>query len=117
MLTMALGIAGLITFYVIVRRMIERNSARLREEFRLAMDSLAARLEAGGTIAGQPSTPVSEPLPEIVGAIAAATAALGARKVQIRPAKAQPARAGEDIWAQHGRAGVWTSHDIAQRWR
>ena len=117
MLLVAVALAGLIAFYLIVRMMIERHCARLREEFRQALDSIAVRLDSRIVAEVQPGSPTSGSPPDITAAIAAATAATGARKVHIRPVQVKPAGAAEDTWAQHGRAGVWSSHDIAQRWR
>jgi acetylornithine deacetylase/succinyl-diaminopimelate desuccinylase-like protein len=117
MLTVVLAIAGLIVFYLIVRVMIEQSNARLREEFRLATESVATRVKRGAATEVPREAPACEGSSDMVSAIAAATAVVGGRKVKVRPSKTQSVRVGEDIWAQHGRAGVWSSHDIAQRWR
>ncbi len=117
MLAIAIGAAGLSVVYLLVRLMTEQNNARLREEFRMALESRLAKLEAGSATAVECEASAGEGTSQVVLAIAAATAAVGAEKVQIRPAKPQPAGATQEIWAQHGRAGVWSSHDIAQRWR
>jgi acetylornithine deacetylase/succinyl-diaminopimelate desuccinylase-like protein len=115
MLTVAFMIAGWIAFYVVVRITMEQNSARLRQEFQRELVFLTARVRTEAAREIQPSTLAPGPS-QMVSAVAAATAALGATKVHIRPARPQAARTDGDLWAQHGRAGVWSSHDIAQRW-
>ena len=117
MLTAALVIAGWIVVYVVVRMMMARSSVRLREDFRQQIDLLATRVERSETSAVQPSVPAAGTGRESVNVLAAAGAAFATRKIIVRPANRQQVHAGGDPWAQQGRAGVWSSHDIAQRWR
>jgi hypothetical protein len=114
MLTVAMVIAGWIALYVVVRRMLARNSARLRQEFQRQIDSLVARVRAEQSVLIRPSAAPEEPANNSVNAIAAAAAALAVKKVHVRavqPVETRPS----DPWAQQGRAGVWSAHDIAQR--
>ena len=115
MLIVVFMIAGWIALYVVVRLALEQNSARLRQEFQREMVFFKARIRTQAARGVQPSTLAPE-ASQMVSAVAAATAALGATKVHIRPARPQAARTDSGNWAQHGRAGVWSSHDIAQRW-
>lgn len=116
MLAVAFVIAGGIVIYIVVRMMLAQTSARLRKEFQQKIDALTARVETEGTAAVGTSAAPSAEIPQTVGAIAAAAAALGATKVQVRPVKPTQTRPGGDPWAQQGRAGVWSAHDLAQRW-
>jgi hypothetical protein len=116
MLTVALVIAGLVALPVVMRIMLARSSTRLRQEFQQQIDAFTARVEAAGAAPAQRSPAPSTEITQTDNAIAAAAAALGARKVHVRPAKPQPTHPVGDPWAQQGRAGVWSSHDIAQRW-
>jgi acetylornithine deacetylase/succinyl-diaminopimelate desuccinylase-like protein len=115
MLTVAFMIAGWIALYVAVRITLEQNSARLRQEFQREMVFFTARIRTEAAREIQPSTLAPE-ASQMVSAVAAATAALGATRVHIRPASPQAARTDSGNWARHGRADVWSSHDIAQRW-
>lgn len=117
MLIVALFIAGLFALYLLMRMMIERSNAQMREEFRLAMDSLMVHQDAQRVPNAQNDAAPAAKCQDGAIAIAAATAAATARQIHVRPANPQPVITGQDIWAQHGRAGVWSSHDIAQRWR
>jgi hypothetical protein len=112
MLTATLVIAGVAALYVIMRMMLARSSAHLRQEFQEQLSVLRARLETA-----KPSGAASTEIPQTVGAVAAAAAALGAKTVHVRPAKPQTTRPVGDPWAQQGRVDVWSSHDIAQRGR
>jgi hypothetical protein len=109
MLIVTFVIGGWIAFYVAVRRMLAQNSARLRQEFWGEINALAARPEPA-----QP--PAAQSAHASVSAIAAAAAVLATTKVHVRPVKPAQTRPVGDPWAQQGRAGVWSAHDLAQRW-
>jgi hypothetical protein len=114
MLMVTIVIAGWIAVCAVVRSMLARNSARLRQEFQQQIDLLAARFGAEQSVLTRPSAAPEEPANNSVNAIAAAAAALAVKKVHVRavqPAETRPS----DPWAQQGRAGVWSAHDIAQR--
>jgi uncharacterized membrane protein len=108
-------IAGWVMVYVALRRLLMHNNARLRQEFRCQVESLVACVEEATTVSVSVSETVRDsatPAPE--NAIAAAAAALATKRIQVRALPPDRASAG-DRWAQQGRAGVQSSHDIAQR--
>jgi acyl transferase domain-containing protein len=114
-LTVSVTIAGWVVVYVALRRLLMHNNARLRLEFRRQVESLVACVEEATTVSIAVSETVCEagiPAPE--NAIAAAAAALASKKIQVRALPVDHANAG-NRWAQQGRAGVQSSHDIAQR--
>jgi hypothetical protein len=115
MLTLALVIAGWISLYVVVRIMVARSCARLRDDFQRQIECLAGRVEAAGSTAARPSASMRATMREPASIIAAAAAGLAARKIQVRPVTpTQPHPVG-DPWAQQGRGSVHLSHDLAQR--
>jgi hypothetical protein len=115
MLTLTLVIVGWISLYVVVRRMVARSGARLREDFQQQIDGLASRVEVAATTVPRTQAVTHAIAQESVSIIAGAAAGLSARKIQVRPVKPTPAHPVGDPWAQLGREGVHSSHDIAQR--
>ncbi len=115
MLTVALVLAGWISLYIVVQMMVARSSARLRDDFQKQIDCLAARIEASETAEVEPSASAQVIGPESASIIAAAAAGLAVRKIRVRTVKPTSAHPVGDPWAQLGREGVQSSHDIAQR--
>ena len=113
MLTAAFVIAGWAVVSIIFWRMLVRNSARIRAEAQKQIEALSARVaDLEQTIA------IAHALrsPEANAQGAAAVVALVKEKVLVRSVK-KPAALHPlgDPWAQQGRTGVQSSHDIAQR--
>jgi hypothetical protein len=115
MLTIVLVLAGWVSLYIVVRMMVARSCARLRDDFQKQIGCLAGRIEASGTTAAQPSSSVQVIGRESASIIAAAAAGLAAKRIQVRPVKPTVTHPAGDSWAQLGREGVHSSHDIAQR--
>ena len=113
MLTAAFVIAGWAVVFIIFWRMLARSSAQVRAEAQKQVEELSARVaDLEQTIA------IAHALrsPENDAKGAAAVVALVKQKVVVRsvnkPSALHPLG---DPWAQQGRTGVQSSHDIAQR--
>jgi len=116
MLTAAFVIAGWAVVFIIFWRMLARSSARVRAEAQQQIEGLSARVaDLEQTIA------IAHALrpPDAAGknaSTAASIAALVSERVMVRsvrkPLTMHPLG---DPWAQQGRAGIQSSHDIAQR--
>ena len=112
MLTIALVFAGWAGMFVIFWRMLERNSARIRNDAQRQIEALSERvadLEQTIAIARALRSPS-----DATGT--AAVVALVSKKVTVRSMRtALPLHPLGDPWAQQGRSGVQSSHDVAQR--
>jgi hypothetical protein len=112
MLTVALVLAGWVSLYIVVRMMVARSCARLRNEFQQQIDCLAARTE---TAEMRPSSSGQGIGQQSASVIAAAAAGIAARRIQVRAVRPTSALPVSDPWSWLGREGVQSSHDIAQR--
>jgi hypothetical protein len=116
MLTAALVIAAWAALFVVVRVMLARSCSLLRQDFQRQIDALAARLDSIAAVADLLSTSVADEIaPDSAHSKGAAAAILATKKIHVRPVKPPPAHAAGDPWAQQGRTGVHSSHDIVQR--
>jgi len=112
MLTAAFVIAGWVIF-MLFWRTLARHSARVRAEAQKQIEALSSRVaDLEQTIA------IAHALrsPETDAKSAAAVVALVKQRVVVRSVNKPPSlHPPGDPWAQQGRAGVQSSHDIAQR--
>ena len=115
MLTLAFVVAGWAAIFVLVVHLLGRTSARIRLESQKQIEALSARVAdlehmVAITRALRPPDAVRKDV------AAASVAAVVREKVLVVPAtKPQTLHPLGDPWAQQGRAGVQSSHDMAQR--
>ena len=116
MLTVAFVIAGWAVAFIVFWRMQARSSARIRNDAQKQIEALSARVaDLEQTIAIAHALRAPEATRKNAAA-AAGVAALMSEKVMVRSLKTpQTLHPLGDPWAQQGRAGVQSSHDIAQR--
>jgi hypothetical protein len=128
-LVAALVIAGCLAVFISSRLMLTRTCAGLRLELQRQIDSLSAKITAleetasartaalaPGKIEASAAPGASDEItPETLAAIVETITALLGRKVHIRSVKIlETPNAIANPWAQHGRAVVQASHDLAQ---
>ncbi len=115
MFTVALVIGGWAIIFVIFWRMLAASSARIRNHAQKQIEGLSARVaDLEQTIAIAHA--LRPPEATRKNAAAAAAAALLNEGVLVRSAKTPlTMHPLGDPWAQQGRAGVQSSHDIALR--
>jgi hypothetical protein len=116
MFIVAFVIAGWAVLFMLFWRMLARDSARVRAEAQKQIESLSARVaDLEQTIAIAHALRPPDTAGKNVSA-AAGIAVLVSEKVMVRsvrkPLTMHPLG---DPWAQQGRAGIQSSHDIAQR--
>jgi hypothetical protein len=116
MLIVPFVIAGWAVIFMLFWRMLARHSARVRAEAQQQIEGLSARVaDLEQTIAIAHALRPPDATRKNVSA-AASVAALVSEKVVIRsvrkPLTMHPLG---DPWAQQGRAGIQSSHDIALR--
>lgn len=115
MLTVAFVVAGWAAVFVLLVHLLGRTSARLRIESQKQIEALSARVAdlehmVAITRALRPPDAIRKDV------AAASAAALVRERVQVFPVtKPQTLHPQGDPWAQQGRAGVQSSHYIAQR--
>jgi hypothetical protein len=115
MLTVAFVVAGWAAIFVLLVHLLGRTSARIRIESQKQIEALSARVAdlehmIAITRALRPAHATRKDV------AAASVAALVSERVLLSPVtKPQTLHPLGDPWAQQGRAGVQSSHDIAQR--
>jgi len=135
LLIAGLVIAGWLAMFIGLRSALKRTGAELRLEFQRQMDSLSANVRSLERTADEPSaadaaaaraaqaknrvTQASDEItPETLATIAETISALLSRKVHIRSVKILETPTGiANPWAQHGRAVIQASHNLAQQRR
>ncbi len=91
---------------------LQREIARLREEFEARVAELERRFAASPAKSAPPRK-ISDPLsPETVAIIAAAVTAFLGKKVKLRSARL--IESGPSHWAQQGRAIIFASHNLVR---